>query len=166
MVRLKSVGGQASTGTDRLRVGISYGGGEEELTLKEEIFGVASFRSRQQVLQMEAALRRMRAFPVSVVTTPRDVSRWDAGCRCGLNWRMPADGAGCLSSHAPGQPDRLLSRGARRGRSHVHCRPRHHEPLSAGAKKGAKGRKSLFFRKNPCNFRGSMIKYQLLICAA
>ena len=42
------------------------------MTLKEEIFGVASFRSRQQVLQMEAALRR-EGVPVSVVTTPREV---------------------------------------------------------------------------------------------
>ena len=50
-----------------------------------ETYGVAAFRSRQQVLRFEALLRRM-GVPVSVVSTPRDIS-----LGCGLSVRFPLD---------------------------------------------------------------------------
>lgn len=47
-----------------------------------ETFGIASFRSRQQVLKFESALRR-EGLRTSVITTPRDVSMG-----CGLSIRF------------------------------------------------------------------------------
>lgn len=47
-----------------------------------ETFGIASFRSRQQVLKFEGVLRRA-GVKVSVITTPRDVS-----VGCGLSIRF------------------------------------------------------------------------------
>ncbi|NLO84176.1 MAG: DUF3343 domain-containing protein [Clostridiales bacterium] len=47
-----------------------------------EAFGIASFRSRQQVLKFEGALRRA-GIKVSVITTPRDVA-----VGCGLSIRF------------------------------------------------------------------------------
>lgn len=47
-----------------------------------EVFGIASFRSRQQVLKFEGALRR-EGVHVSIITTPRDVSMG-----CGLSIRF------------------------------------------------------------------------------
>ena len=52
-----------------------------------EDYGVAAFRSRQQVLRLEAALRR-QGVPVSVVSTPRDISMG-----CGLSVRFPLEQA-------------------------------------------------------------------------
>lgn len=49
----------------------------------QNAFGVAAFRSRQQVLWFEAALRQ-RGVPVSVISTPRDISMG-----CGLSARFP-----------------------------------------------------------------------------
>lgn len=49
----------------------------------QDAYGVAAFRSRQQVLWFEDALRR-RGLPVSVVSTPRDISMG-----CGLSVRFP-----------------------------------------------------------------------------
>ena len=48
-----------------------------------DAYGVAAFRSRQQVLRFEAALRR-RGIPASVISTPRDISMG-----CGLSVRFP-----------------------------------------------------------------------------
>ncbi len=48
-----------------------------------EVYGVAAFRSRQQVLRFESALLR-RGVPAGVVTTPRDISMG-----CGLSVRFP-----------------------------------------------------------------------------
>ena len=50
--------------------------------MQQEVFGIASFRSRQQVLKFEGALRRggVRA---EVITTPRDVA-----VGCGLSIRF------------------------------------------------------------------------------
>lgn len=48
----------------------------------KEAFGIASFRSRQQVLKFESALKR-EGVRVSVITTPRDVS-----VGCGLSVRF------------------------------------------------------------------------------
>lgn len=50
--------------------------------MKNEVFGIASFRSRQQVMKFEAALRRS-GIRVEVITTPRDVS-----IGCGLSIRF------------------------------------------------------------------------------
>ena len=49
----------------------------------QDAYGVAAFRSRQQVLWFESALRR-RGVPVSVISTPRDISMG-----CGLSVRFP-----------------------------------------------------------------------------
>jgi len=48
----------------------------------QEVFAIASFRSRQQVLKFEGALRRA-GVRVEVITTPRDVS-----VGCGLSVRF------------------------------------------------------------------------------
>lgn len=48
----------------------------------QEIFGIASFRSRQQVMKFENALRRA-GVRVQIITTPRDVS-----IGCGLSVRF------------------------------------------------------------------------------
>ena len=48
-----------------------------------DVYGVAAFRSRQQVLRFEATLRQ-RGIPTQVVTTPRDISMG-----CGLSVRFP-----------------------------------------------------------------------------
>lgn len=66
--------------------------------MREEIFGIASFRSRQQVLQLESALRRV-GVPASIVTTPRDVAL-GCGCPCGLNCLMPARFGMCINMRA------------------------------------------------------------------
>lgn len=50
-----------------------------------EAFGIASFRSRQQVLKFENALRR-EGVRVSIITTPRDVA-----VGCGLSIRFELD---------------------------------------------------------------------------
>ena len=51
----------------------------------QDAYGVAAFRSRQQVLWFESALRR-RGVPVSVISTPRDISMG-----CGLSVRFPLE---------------------------------------------------------------------------
>ena len=48
----------------------------------QEIFGIAAFRSRQQVLRFEAALRR-EGIMTGIITTPRDVA-----LGCGLSVRF------------------------------------------------------------------------------
>ena len=50
--------------------------------MHEEVFAIASFRSRQQVLKFESALRRS-GIRVEVITTARDVS-----VGCGLSIRF------------------------------------------------------------------------------
>ena len=53
----------------------------------QEVYGVAAFRSRQQVLRFEQALRR-EGIAVRVVSTPRDISMG-----CGLSVRFPIEDA-------------------------------------------------------------------------
>lgn len=48
----------------------------------QETFGIASFRSRQQVMKFEVALRRA-GVRVQIITTPRDVA-----VGCGLSIRF------------------------------------------------------------------------------
>ena len=50
----------------------------------EEVYGVAAFRSRQQVLMFESALRR-EGIPAKIVSTPRDVSM---GCGLSVRFRL------------------------------------------------------------------------------
>ena len=50
----------------------------------EEIFGIAAFRSRQQVLRFESNLKRA-GMSVQVITTPRDVS---VGCGLSVRFEM------------------------------------------------------------------------------
>ncbi|MBQ8109815.1 MAG: DUF3343 domain-containing protein [Clostridia bacterium] len=50
-----------------------------------DVYGVAAFRSRQQVLRFEAALRHM-GVPARVVSTPRAISMG-----CGLSVRFPME---------------------------------------------------------------------------
>lgn len=50
----------------------------------EEQFGIASFRSRQQVMSFERELRRS-GVPVSIITTPRSVS---AGCGLSVKFNL------------------------------------------------------------------------------
>ena len=56
--------------------------------MQQEVFGIASFRSRQQVRKFEGALRRS-GVRVSVITTPRDVA-----IGCGLSIRFELCDAG------------------------------------------------------------------------
>ena len=51
----------------------------------QETFGIAAFRSRQQVLLLESALKR-EGLNVNVITTPRDVA-----LGCGLSVRFFMD---------------------------------------------------------------------------
>ncbi|HIS03698.1 MAG TPA: DUF3343 domain-containing protein [Candidatus Pullichristensenella avicola] len=48
----------------------------------QERFGIAAFRSRQQVLKLEAALKK-EGLPVRVISTPREVA-----LGCGLSVRF------------------------------------------------------------------------------
>ena len=50
--------------------------------MQQEVFAIASFRSRQQVLKFEGALRRS-GIHAEVITTPRDVA-----VGCGLSIRF------------------------------------------------------------------------------
>ena len=54
-----------------------------EVNEMQDTYGVAAFRSRQQVMWYEAALRR-RGVPARVISTPRDISMG-----CGLSVRFP-----------------------------------------------------------------------------
>lgn len=53
--------------------------------MMQQVYGVAAFRSRQQVLRFEQALRR-EGVMVQVVSTPRDISMG-----CGLSVRFPIE---------------------------------------------------------------------------
>lgn len=55
--------------------------------MQQEVFGIASFRSRQQVFKFEGTLRRC-GIKVEVITTPRDVS-----VGCGLSIRFELNDA-------------------------------------------------------------------------
>ena len=52
--------------------------------MREESFGVAAFRSRQQVMAFERTLRRV-GLPVEIVTTPRAVA---LGCGLSVRFRL------------------------------------------------------------------------------
>jgi len=52
--------------------------------LDDFLFGIAAFRSRQQVLKFESALSRA-GVPVKVISTPRDVA---VGCGLSVQFGM------------------------------------------------------------------------------
>ena len=69
----------------------------------QEIFGIASFRSRQQVMRFDAALRRA-GVRGQVISTPRDVS-----VGCGLSVRFdPQDTAKVLTVYNQTRPSNLI----------------------------------------------------------
>ncbi len=71
--------------------------------MQQEIFGIASFRSRQQVLKFESALRR-GGVKVEVITTPRDVS-----VGCGLSIRFDlADAQRVMEIYGQLRPSNLI----------------------------------------------------------
>ena len=69
----------------------------------QEFFGIAAFRSRQQVLRFEAALNR-QGVPARVVTTPRDVSMG-----CGLSVRFDLrDAQEAMNVYQRARPGNLI----------------------------------------------------------
>lgn len=75
----------------------------------DEVFGIAAFRSRQQVMNFEGALRRA-GLRVKVISTPRDVA-----VGCGLSVRFEIADAGSvmqvLQKTRARQPDRPVPGG-------------------------------------------------------
>ena len=71
--------------------------------MQQEVFAIASFRSRQQVLKFEGALRRggVRA---EVITTPRDVS---VGCGLSIRFEL-ADAARVMELYNQLHPSNLI----------------------------------------------------------
>ena len=53
-----------------------------------DVYGIAAFRSRQQVLHYESILSR-RGIPVRVLSTPREVA-----VGCGLSLQFPVEMSG------------------------------------------------------------------------
>ncbi len=85
-----------------------------------EVFGIASFRSRQQVLKFEGALRRAGVH-TSVITTPRDVSMG-----CGLSIRFALEDYDRVREvYAQLRPSNLIGfyRIIREGGRHVSTQP-------------------------------------------
>ena len=71
--------------------------------MQQEVFAIASFRSRQQVLKFEGALRRggVRA---EVITTPRDVA-----VGCGLSIRFDlSDASRVMEIYQQLRPSNLI----------------------------------------------------------
>ena len=68
-----------------------------------ETFGIASFRSRQQVLKFESALRR-EGLRASVITTPRDVS---IGCGLSIRFEL-ADQSRVMEVYRTLRPSNLI----------------------------------------------------------
>ena len=75
----------------------------EACGLDGEVFGIAAFRSRQQVLRFEGALRRA-GIRAQVVDTPRDVA-----IGCGLSVRFEtADTDAVLAAYDRTRPGNLI----------------------------------------------------------
>lgn len=68
-----------------------------------ETFGIAAFRSRQQVLRFESALKRA-SIRVQVVSTPRDVA---VGCGLSVRFEMP-DVERVVAVYHKTQPNNLI----------------------------------------------------------
>lgn len=69
----------------------------------QETFGIAAFRSRQQVMRFEAALRR-NGVRGQVISTPRDVS---VGCGLSLRFELQ-DTAAVLNVYKQARPSNLI----------------------------------------------------------
>ena len=71
--------------------------------MQQEVFAIASFRSRQQVLKFEGALRR-GGVHAEVITTPRDVA-----VGCGLSIRFDlTDAARVMEIYQQLRPSNLI----------------------------------------------------------
>ena len=69
----------------------------------QEVFGIAAFRSRQQVMRFDSALRRA-GVRSEVVSTPRDVS-----VGCGLSVRFDLrDAQAALDAYQRSRPGNLI----------------------------------------------------------
>lgn len=71
--------------------------------MHNEVFGIASFRSRQQVLKFEGALRRA-GVRVEVITTPRDVA---VGCGLSIRFEL-TDQARVMETYHQLRPSNLI----------------------------------------------------------
>lgn len=69
----------------------------------QEIFGIAAFRSRQQVMRFDAAMRRA-GIRGQVISTPRDVS---IGCGLSVRFELP-DTAMVLEIYRQTRPSNLI----------------------------------------------------------
>lgn len=69
----------------------------------QEVFGIASFRSRQQVMKFDSALRRS-GVRTQVITTPRDVS---VGCGLSVRFEL-ADRERVLEVYRQLRPSNLI----------------------------------------------------------
>ena len=71
--------------------------------MQNEVFGIASFRSRQQVLKFEGALRRA-GIRTEVITTPRDVA---VGCGLSIRFEL-GDQAQVMDVYRQLHPSNLI----------------------------------------------------------
>jgi len=71
--------------------------------MQQEVFAIASFRSRQQVLKFEGALRRS-GIRTEVITTPRDVA---VGCGLSIRFEL-ADAARVTEVYQQLRPSNLI----------------------------------------------------------
>ena len=71
--------------------------------MNHESFGIASFRSRQQVLKFEAALRR-GGVHTQIITTPRDVA---IGCGLSVQFAL-ADQQNVMEIYRQLRPSNLI----------------------------------------------------------
>ncbi|MBQ4075837.1 MAG: DUF3343 domain-containing protein [Clostridia bacterium] len=69
----------------------------------QEIFGIGAFRSRQQVMRFDSALRRA-GIHSQVISTPRDVS---VGCGLSVKFDL-ADTEGVLDAYQRSRPGNLI----------------------------------------------------------
>lgn len=69
----------------------------------QETFGIAAFRSRQQVMRFESALRRA-GIRSQVISTPRDVS---IGCGLSVQFDLK-DKAGVFDVYKQTRPSNLI----------------------------------------------------------
>ena len=73
------------------------------MTMQTETFGIGAFRSRQQVMRFDSALRRA-GIRSQVISTPRDVS-----VGCGLSVRFELrDAQAVLDAYQRARPGNLI----------------------------------------------------------
>ena len=70
---------------------------------QQETFGIAAFRSRQQVMRFDSALRRA-GLHADIISTPRDVS---LGCGLSVQFDL-RDAARVLEVYRQSQPGNLI----------------------------------------------------------